>query len=191
MGGYNENGNLIAACPGDGATEDQENCDGDALFTFPTCKASEVAGNTFYNDIFYTQNLDRTTAPQSTWAPGVDPNNVGTSVGYVGIGNENPQAELDVIGDIRATSDPMDADELGRAYASEYCNADGSNCFEPESIAGYDPNMSCDNDQGMRGIGSNAAKCLEVIPSATAASCPSGQFISQITAAGAIVCSAP
>lgn len=192
-GAFTHEGTPVQACPAAGATTDEENCNNDAVFTFPTCLENRNAGANFYDDMFLSDNLQETIAPTKIWDTGTNPQDIGSVVGYIGIGNDNPQFPVDVVGNIRATTDPSDPiNKSGVTHATDYCDSAGSNCFRAESIAGNDPNMRCYGIRGMSGIGSNAAKCLNVVlPSASATSCPAGQYIVSITSAGVITCAAP
>lgn len=116
-------------------------------------------------------------APQKMFDTATNPNDVGTTAGYIGINNNDPQSELDIIGNIRASDEFGNPDKQGEAHASEYCDTAGNNCFKAESIAGNDPNMNCIGSKGMSGIGSNKAKCSEIIPSfTTATTAPQGSM---------------
>lgn len=190
-GAYTADGAQPTACP-NGGTLDGENCDNDILFFYPECLYSEVAGASFYDDIFLTDNDAIVDAPTKMWDTGTNPTDVGfASSGFIGIGNPDPQAQLDVIGNIRADSVATDPTKLGQSQASDYCDDTGANCFNTNTIAGNDPNMQCANDTGISGIANSSARCSTVIPSATAATCPAGQYVQEITSAGAIICATP
>lgn len=191
-GAFNAEGQQAVACPAAGSTLDEENCNNDAVFTHPECIAGEVAGANFYDDLFLMDNDTITNTPTKMWDTGTDPEDVGFGTGsYLGLNNPDPQGELDVIGNIRAESDPTDPTKLGQAQASDYCDPTGTDCFQATLITGNDPSMQCNNNNGMYGIGSSAAKCSDMLPSMTAQGCPSGQYISEITAGGTIVCATP
>ena len=191
VGAYSAEGVIVQACPAAGATLEEENCNNDAIFRFDECLYNDVAGVNFYDDQFYGDSLSKTNVPSKMWDNATNPDNVGSVVGYIGLGNDDPQSALDVIGNIRAERDPTDPTKLGQAHASEYCDPDGQNCFTSNVIAGDDPNMTCAGGEGMSGIGSSRAKCSQAIPSVTATSCPDGQYISGISAAGVVTCLAP
>ena len=193
IGAYNAEGIQGQACPAAGATLDEENCNNDIIFRAPTCRVSNVAGANHYDDWFYGGNMqpEMTQSPTKMWTPGTNPTDSGTDVGYIGLANNNPQSELDVIGNIRAENDATDPTKSGQAHASDYCDTTGGNCFQPNVIAGNDPTMRCTNSQGMAGIGSNQARCTDVLTSVPAHSCPSGQYISGISPAGVVTCATP
>ena len=186
------------ACPAAGAQADAENCDNDAVFIYdpPTenaCHATTVAGANYYDDLFLDGNISITQTPTKMWDTGANPNDVGSASGYIGLGNENPQAELDLVGNLLAENETAtDVTKTGQAIADDFCKPDGNNCFKPESIAGNDPRMSCNNGMGMAGIGSGKAKCQEAILSnVNAAKCPNGQYLLSISSTGAITCATP
>ena len=192
VGGFTDDGIQAQACAaGPAGTADSENCDNDAVFLVPTCVDSQVAGAGQYDDIFHADNLSKTNVPTKLWDSGADPNNVGAASGYIGIGNPDPQAELDVIGNIRAErSDEVEA-KLGQAHASEFCDTSGSRCFKTEALAGTDPKMRCDSTEGMTGIGSSRAKCGTGLADIGSMTCPDGEYISGIDAEGNVTCSPP
>ena len=195
-GAFTAEGAQPIACPAAGATLDAENCDNDNVFTFHTCASNDTIGANRYDDWFESNAMvaEKSNVPVKTFDTGTDPNDVGTTVGYIGIGNNDPQAELDVIGNIRAERDPTDPTESGQAHASEFCDQNGSNCFDAKSIAGNDPRMRCGSDKGMSGIGSSKAKCSKAL-TRKAFNCPkvNGQqtYIIQIPSTGEPICGPP
>ncbi len=193
VGAYNANGLQAQACPAGGATLDEENCNNDANFTFPTCATGDVAGANFYDDRFFDKNMDTELAqtPTKMWKPGANQNDTGTDVGYIGVANPDPQSALDVVGNIRAERSTLDPTKTGLAHASEYCDPTGTDCFEAKTIAGDDPNMACTDGQGMSGIGSNKAKCSQSLSTVAAYNCKTGEYISGISAGGTVTCAKP
>ena len=189
-GAYYNNNTAPNACPAGG---DDENCNNiagnEAIFLYDECQSDPV-----YDDIFLTNKDLAALAlePFAAWDNGDNQNDVGASVGYIGINNLNPQAQLDVVGNIRAELDPTDPNELGRVHSTEYCEVGGANCMRAEVIAGTDPNMNCSaNNTAMRGIANNSARCAQVINGLSATTCPSGppqQYVTGFTAAGGVCC---
>ncbi len=195
-GAYNVNGHMASVC--DASTLDGENCNyaSDGVFTFPTCIYSENAGVDFYDDIFYSANLDNISVPSKMWNTGNDAEDVMAPAGlYVGIGNPDPQGEVDVIGNVRAQSDAADpnSDKLGQVRANSYCDPDGDNCFRAEIIAGDDPAMRCNGGSAMSGIGSSKAKCINTViaPGSTQSCTIAGQYAVAITKEGKVTCAFP
>jgi hypothetical protein len=189
-GAYDINGNLFAACNTTGTpTLDSENCDRDTLFVFPKCALNTNSNPRalFYDDL--VSNQPWTSVPSRIWDDASDPTNIGSVVGFIGIATGNPEYPVDVAGNIRTSNSATDASKQGNVHASSYCTVNGAECFEPSSIADYDPRMNCDSEKGMSGIGSNQAKCSNIIPNGKKSSCPSGQFATGLTAGGAVICS--
>lgn len=189
-----QGGAPVQACPAAGATRDEENCDNDdAVFSFPTCIANDNADATHYDDLFLSGNAqsELTMEPMRMFNPSDDPNNTGTVAGYIGINNPDPQAHLDIIGNLRASDKVGNPDKQGRAQASEYCATDGSGCFSPESIADYDPDMNCDGRRGMSGINENEAKCSQAVTPINPHTCDEGDYVAGITPTGDLICVTP
>ncbi len=190
LGGYTLDGISTGACPsGVNAARDSENCDNDDTFRLPTCIINPNPGANFYDDVFsLSATSDWNTLPSKIWDTAQDPNNLGSVVGYIGIGNPNPQHHVDVNGNILSDTVDSDPNKKGNVHASIYCEAAGEKCFDPKSIAGDDPNMTCSNGSGMDGLGSNKAKCIQKLPVGKKSSCPDGQVAKGLKANGEVTC---
>ncbi len=187
-GAYDINGNLFAACNSTGTpTLDSENCDRDTVFILPKCalNTNTTAGALFYDDLAYSG--DWVDNPSRIWDDATDPANIGSIVGHIGIATGNPEHPVDVAGNIRTSNTTADPNKKGNVHAATYCNVDGSECFEPASIADYDPKMNCAN--AMTGIAENTAGCLQKLPGITQSKCPNGQVATGLTAGGSVICS--
>jgi type II secretory pathway pseudopilin PulG len=205
-GAYNNDGALTSICPVtadidlDGVNDgDGENCNNDPTFRFTECTADTANGVTFYDDIMYGQygggNLNAAgkwnSTPKRRWEEGNSPTDSGSDAGYIGIGHRDPQHAVDVMGNIKATNLDSSTDatdeKKGNALARQYCDSDGNDCFNPNSIAGDDADMQCrGTNTGVTGIGSNKAKCTTLPFSER--SCPPNEFITGITSSGALKC---
>ncbi len=169
----------------EGSNMEAENCDGDITFVQETC-TSNVPDENFYDDLtFHTA-----TAPTRIWTESPeDHNDIMTDVAKVGINNLNPQFNLDVTGNIKAT----------KTLANEICDpgnpanpAAAANCFNPSLIGGDEPEMDCSsNTDGatiMTGIGGSKAKCniSHTLPTTDCAA--NGRYIVGIGANGEVIC---
>jgi len=191
-GAHNLNG-VGTACPGPDLTRDQENCDADEVFSIPTCTASDTTDTKFYDDLFMSNSManSMTKAPTQTWTPIDGTGNSGTTIGFVGLGNNDPQQALDVTGNIRIEGDSENDDKDGKAQATSFCDTEGQDCFQSSVIAGTDPRMKCGFLIGMTGISNNSADCELKIPGMREFKCPEGQFATQITERGDVICASP
>jgi type II secretory pathway pseudopilin PulG len=202
-GAFNENGTLVMQCantgtpggPG-GFSAEVENCNTNDTYVDHFCENVDVAGNSYFDDFVYEGYSQDFTVPTKIWDTASDPNNLGSKDLYLGIGTSTPAHELDVAGNIRATTknpaDPTDPN-IGKAYAGVYCTDTGSGCFSAVAIAGNDPNMTCSSGKGMNGIAYAQAKCQNTISTSTLAptNCPNGQYAKGVDAAGNIICGVP
>lgn len=197
VGAFNErNAAPTTACV-PGATPDSENCNGDRIFTIEpqngSCLFSDVNTAFRYDDIAVNQANNKTTAPANLFnRSSGNPDSLGTQTSFTGINNDDPQFEVDIRGNITLTDadgDPMD-DKEAFTRSDEYCNTDGSLCFEAGLIGGDTATMQCaGSGGGLDGIGSNEAKCtVKVSPPAAATTCPSGQYVISISATGVVTC---
>lgn len=192
-GAYNKEGIRMSGCtvlsldgitpappgpsPAGNATE-KENCDyDDAIFV--KSPRSFVENDFYYDDVLGFKPSGRA----QLWVK-VAAENPGESyiknnnLGFVGVGLENPQAPLHVDGDISA--------ENG-TWAQKYCAQDGTNCINPEDIAGT--GSKCPDGQIATGIDDEGTdddrielKCeavFKTIPKGV--SCPNGQAIQSMT----------
>ncbi len=185
LGARTANGTPRQACSG--ASFEGENCNNDANFHDKTCAVSDVIGSADYYDdlIFYTW-----TPPTRIWAESPEPGgDILTSVNKVGINNLDPQFNLDVIGNIRAT----DTLANGICDLGDPANpATAADCFDPSLIGGNEDDMDCTDDgEGatvMSGIGGSKAKC-EVNHNLPTTDCSSvGGYIVGIGPGGTVLC---
>lgn len=140
-GAYDRYGNLNVACPtGAGAALDRENCNFDNIFILrenitidpPVGSASNVPGPSFYDDVTEHQR----SFPIGSWQQSLmDPTYAITYAERVGIGIEDPDYKLHVIGRI-------DAD---RVLSDSVCRLGAIGCFDPEIIIGDVAAMDCSN----------------------------------------------
>jgi hypothetical protein len=109
---------------------------------------------------------------------------MGSNAGFIGIGTKTPEHEVDVRGNIKVDNkDPTDTTTSGNLHANQFCDENGTNCFNPAVIAGDDPNMECPPDKrGMTGIGSNQAKCAVGHPAFPNRRCPGTLKMTGMTA---------
>ncbi|MCB1784035.1 MAG: prepilin-type N-terminal cleavage/methylation domain-containing protein [Alphaproteobacteria bacterium] len=143
LGAYNREGTLVAACPAATDGLDSENCDFDTTFLLrehPSANddahgagaASDVDGPNFYDDMTSLQR----SVPVDLWRQNlVDSDYALSNARHVGIGLEDPQTRLHVVGNI--LSDNVLSDVV--------CNGSGGLCFNPNLIGGQDANMNCYN----------------------------------------------
>lgn len=177
-GAFNSSGAQSVACPA-GATMDSENCDGDDTFIGDTCMKSDVEGSpNFYDDLVFMQPG----APTRIWSNSpIDPEDIFTNISNIGINNPNPQTNLDVIGNIKATN----------ANTAQVCDVDGNNCFVPRLIGGYDPIMDCANTpnaMAMSGVSNASANCGTNFEIPTLGGCTPGKYVIGINADGKAIC---
>jgi len=202
-GAHNEAGQEVAQCAnavstpggggGGGPVTQTENCDGDLKFVDSRfMKDTGATGNKFDDQIFDGYESDNS-APSRIWDTATNPDNLGSKNLYIGIGVSQPEHELEVAGNIRASQNAEDATNpiAGNTYAAYYCDQTGVNCFAAESIAGDDPNMTCSSTAAMSGIAKSAAKCGNTVSNLKAKTCPDNQFARGFDAGGNIVCGTP
>lgn len=237
-GGYTRDGQAVgvACVTGTPETED-ENCDFDATFFLPenpnvdavnpgdapniglqkelSTAWNDVDGNDFFDD--YTRYIDE--LPVQNWfiIPAYSDNAV-TLANRIGIGTQNPQAKLHVMGNISVGDQTPPAGE-GQIRAPEVCNGDGSICLPPVNIAGDEPDMDCrDNnsfghassaasyEKPITSIGNNRVRCgaaasgswttkfeFDGLPGlhGSDGDCAVGDMISGFDASGAVICTTP
>ncbi|MCB1651814.1 MAG: hypothetical protein KDI46_07165 [Alphaproteobacteria bacterium] len=180
--------------PGTGPEGDAENCDGDDTFRFAQHLYNTNAVPDFYDDLMYADETAWTQEPNTAWVAGNNPGQLGSDIGYVGVNNPNPQAELDIVGNILADNTDTENDatdgKLGNVYATEFCDENRDACMDPNTIAGEDPNMRCNlTNYGLTGIGSNKAKCIEATTiTSNQDPCGEGEIVKSLDENGNFVC---
>ena len=214
-GAYSREGVAVFPCIGPTVFRDTENCNMDGTFLVydntdditidaitgfnESTKATSLAVNAeFYDD--YTAQQAR--VPADLWLENTTDNDfVLTLANRVGIGTENPDARVHVIGDVRA--DNLRTDRV--------CNDTGTNCFNPIIISGAEDYMDCSRNtlagaEPVLRISNSRVQCASPIdvsgtvidgdtfefPAAhfTRTTCASGDLITGF-AAGAPVCVTP
>ncbi|MEZ5814274.1 MAG: type II secretion system protein [Alphaproteobacteria bacterium] len=192
-GAYYHINNPAPAKVCDMAAVDAENCNNivnnEATFLYDTCQSSGADGGNRYDDLFVANNIMINSLPFANWNPGADQQDAGAPVGYYGINNNAPEAELDIVGNLRADLDPSDTDEMGRLHSYEYCDVSGGNCMRPEAITGTKPDMRCNiANTAMKGVAKNQVRCSFTVNNLTPTACPSGQFVTGFTSSGGVCC---
>lgn len=199
MGAYTSNGILVRPCASGADTmRDSENCDDDSQFSIVTTGGqftlvSQQAGPYHFDDIA----MIKFNANSSSWQTSdVNPDNIMTSPAYnaIGIGEESPQANIDVDGNILLDNDIPTA-QPGLLRADRICNtttgAGANDCFDPHLIGGT--GMGCTlPGQVMIGIANGAPICeYASMQGVNPGTCPSGEFITGFDASGDIICAPP
>ncbi len=163
-GAYTQTGVLIAACAAGGPTVDQENCDFDDTFmlrenktVFPEIgSASLVPGPNFYDDLTDEQR----SVPVDLWLQHLTTPNIAlTFASRIGVGTEDPQAKVHVLGNLRADNNIM---------SDAVCNTGAAECFNPLIIAGAVPQMDCASntltgDQPVINLGNSQVYCASTV----------------------------
>jgi type II secretory pathway pseudopilin PulG len=175
VGARTAEGALRNACSG--VTVDGENCDNDNTFVHDVCVANDNAGAEFYDDL----TDYKFSTPSRLWQYAANPNNIlvgGAS--SVGINNDNPQFQMDVVGNIRATNNST----------GWTCDVNGANCFEARIIGGSGITCAAGATQGaMRGIAFNNARCVSGITAATRlCNTAIGEYVTGVDASGNVTC---
>lgn len=143
MGAFNPYGIEI---PCDSAFPNQsENCDNDAKFVDSI--RYDAPGPTYYDD--FTSIGYWSSASIWAYSPVNTDNVYNTNPGNIGIGTNDPQEKLDVVGNIRARD----------MNAQQYCNTSGDDCFPSATIGGE--GIHCPGNQVMIGIRRNSPVCQD------------------------------
>jgi prepilin-type N-terminal cleavage/methylation domain-containing protein len=186
-GAYTYNGRLKSACTG--VERDVENCDYDSVFVLADNDSgiqSRQAGAFYFDDL---NTLYEVATEEDKWVY-FDASSMKTKdTMNVGIGTTTPVQRLHVAGNIKAGDTTAGYDVLG----SRFCSLDGS-CFAASMIGGVGINCGSSGTPGlMTGISSNDVLCAQAVnpTGLTAASCPTGQYITGINPSGVIQCAAP
>lgn len=199
MGAYTSNGLLVRPCASGADTmRDSENCNDDSQFSIVTTGGqytliSHKAGPYHFDDIL----MIKFNANSSSWQTSdVNPDNILTSPAYnaIGIGEESPQANIDVDGNILLDNDPVAA-QPGLLRTDQLCNqttgAGAGDCFDPHLIGGT--GMGCTlPGQVMIGIANGAPICqYAAMQGVNPGTCPAGEFITGFDGSGDIICAPP
>lgn len=189
-GAWNYYGNRISPCAG--VALDVENCDGDSTFILAsdsatceadnTCIVSYAPGANFFDDAFTEFEISR---DSDKWQYASATSIENKTGGNVGIGVTSPNERLHVDGNVLITSSAVGTD--GDAHGDVYCDQNENNCFNSEIIAG--PGINCSSGL-MVGVSDEQVDCVNTIDTTgiTPSICPSGQYVTGIDAAGALIC---
>lgn len=195
MGAYTADGTLIEACDmGANAPLESENCDGDAVFRLQTCTKNDPNTVDQFDDIATSQNQ----LPSRIWEnPDVGVGRTSTRIGLVGINNEDPEFEVDIIGNLKTEGDGNPAsDAKGNAMTDKLCTNDAlggqpTTCFPPSLITGQDPDMDCTTSNAMTGISRNKALCDVKYFSGASMDCGNKKYMAGICPDGQPLCVDP
>lgn len=168
---------------GDGTIDVEfENCDyNDAVFVKGI---RSVGANSNYNDdivLFETQGF------RPFWlrsrVPGHSNSIYNTNLGNVGIGEDNPQYKLHIVGDL--------VSETATEATDGYCDSTNTTCVDPDFLGGTGD--ECPDGEAAYAIGDNELKCRSVnwtIPSKSCTPNADGDdtFLRGVSNLGNIVC---
>ena len=203
VGAYSEAGVLIQACPAAGplAPKERENCNND--FRFYDNSEMSLARDQNYNDdsVSYISS-----APTRIWITSTNRSDIVSGVQNIGIGTntpvQDPDVKLNVVGNIR----------VNQAQIEDICDVSdpASNCYSPQAIGGR--GIGCWNDDpalpgtiagGMTGVANvdrslnmqnyyPGARCRQTYGAGVinVFTCPAGQAVSGVSAAGDVTCTA-
>lgn len=180
-----------------------ENCDNnDAIFMKGLL--SRAAGDSYLDDIAMFGSPKLTTLWRGSFTSGDESWLYNTNVGNVGVGTEEPQTELHVVGDIRAENS---------VQADEFCDSNDLDCFTPNGLGSLDgmiaktvgtpdplpsdpPQYGCPAGQAAIGIEKNMLICQPIFSGPISFDCPdavdgSKQFVSGFTSSGVVTCAVP
>ncbi len=177
-GAYSAEGRIPTPCV-IGVAE-SENCDGDGEFVkgLRTLKT----GVEYYDDtVFY-----KAFAMSMLWAFVPQKEDIiNLNIGNVGIGITSPKEKLHIVGG---------AVKADKASQKELCDKMGSNCWDPNNIAGIDgtkcPPAPAGKISVVKSIKAGEVVCVEVpaIKANTAQYCPAGQYVTGFDILGNIIC---
>ncbi len=153
MGAYTSNGNLVFPCAtGADTMRDSENCNDDSLFVMVDGNLISRKKNQYhYDDIVKDKFKPESFHWQSST---VNTDNIRTTLAsFVGIGEDDPQAVIDVAGNIRIGDSTTNAD----LRVNNLCNQADTDCFDPNLIGGS--GMICPLGQVLVGIANGSPNC--------------------------------
>lgn len=174
-GGWTVNGAQAVPCTGQG--RDLVNCDAQSKVFIEPSYIVNVKGDRFYDDAMLTTSYVTSADKWYYSMAGA----IRNKEGKLGIDIEDPQESLDVLGSTR-----VDA-----ARSNQFCNVDGSMCFEAGIIGGA--GLNCGAGGLMRGIEENHQLCANEIAlgSISPGVCPGGTFLVGFCADGSMLCRSP
>ncbi|MCB9991721.1 MAG: type II secretion system protein [Rhodospirillales bacterium] len=178
-GGISDAGAFIGVCVNATPEYEDENCDFDDVFLlernpgdqFKDGTVSRVPGNGFYDDI----TLEQKQFPQDRWIESETNKDFAISNAQrIGIGTTNPQANVHVIGDVRADN----------VLSDSICDDALAGCFDPEIIAGDVADMDCGSnaiasssggEEPVLSIGNSRVRCAMAVNTAGTSVDPNGR----------------
>jgi len=106
-----------------------------------------------------------------------------TNGGDIGIGIDEPQAQLHLEGDLQAIE----------IHANKLCDSSGGDCMPPEVIGGELPDMQCPTGKVVTKIGENKVHCEDpfALDPSVFTPCPPGEFMTGISNVNGPICSPP
>ena len=137
---------------------ENENCDFDSTFFADTDSDVQRTGALNYNaGTFYYDDITRyqLKVPSQMWFPNrLDADHIQTMAQRVGIGTNDPQETVHVVGNIKAPD---------QVRSDSFCDNSTTNCFDPELITGSMAQMSCDSpgydERGVLRLAQNRVFC--------------------------------
>ena len=153
QGAFLPTGAQFAPCPTAANALDSENCNFDSVFILQTSGVGTIslaAGDQFYDD----KTDEQRSVPEDDWLVSETNSDFSvTNVARIGIGTQNPDEKVHVVGDLLANS----------VLSDEVCD-NGGNCFRPSIIGGVEPAMDCNSnslpfEQAVVDVGNNQVYC--------------------------------
>jgi prepilin-type N-terminal cleavage/methylation domain-containing protein len=195
LGAFTASGGPIPTayvCPTTGTIPlEATNCDGNNTFVVTVKSSNPTAppdingfhiygtGANYYDDLVLAIEVPITGIWQAGAKNASEQHNIYTKAAGVGVGVQNPQTQLDVSGNVRATE----------AKSSQVCSlSDGTKCFDPNIIGGSRPSqMSC-TDAPVVKIRNSTVVCGNIIEGPPGVRCPVGQYVTGFGPTGNIIC---
>lgn len=185
-GAYSIEGGAIPCTPG---TLDDENCDNDNVIIDGVYSNSNNAS--YYDDSFNIQAWLNTEI--WSYVPGSSTEIQNNNTGNIGINTTTPSEKLEVVGNVRITSDVY-AQQLCRDVYTDPVTGvkTGVDCFSPDMIGGpAGTAIQCAvSGQAMTGISSGTAQCGNVgIPALANKSCSGATpYVTGFDSSGNLTC---
>lgn len=156
---------------------DLENCDNnDAIFLKSYLSLAE--GNNYYDDyVFFESSASQNIWERSLTSPGSETWLYNSNLGFVGVGTDDPVAEVDVNGSVRAQT-RIEADE-------GYCTLGESECVKNDTLF----NKACPSGQAAIGIKNSKLICAAVFTgNPPVFSCDPGEYVTRLSNLGNYEC---
>lgn len=178
-GAYTEDGNLVMPCPAVAAGLEFENCnfdnqfviqrdvvDASATYLGPSGIVRNLGGGVSTNyeagPLFYDDHtFEQVSVPVDLWFQHLTTADYAITLSSrIGVGTENPQAKVHVMGDMAANG----------VLSDSVCADGAADCFNPFIIAGDDPDMDCDTNsipgrEPVMNIGDQRVYCASPVDS--------------------------